>query len=211
MSNKKSETLQRVLEIASLLFVEHPFAEVSVITIARLAHCSTTTLYDVFGSKEQLFAAAVRQRLAECLPQLDTLHERQGLDALLEFTRARIEALSRPTTRAILGAISKQAEILQPVLARQMTEAQRETDETAYRCIRGALAEGSLRPLPEETLRYSIFAVSAYGPGLLSLYGTQYPVSMSDAIRMTFEPIVSESGKVILERYLRAQVADKRG
>ncbi|MDB5970629.1 MAG: TetR/AcrR family transcriptional regulator [Hydrocarboniphaga sp.] len=210
MSNKKPETLQRVLEIASLLFVEHPFPEVSVITIAKLAHCSTATIYDCFGGKEQLFAAAVRHRLKECLPYLDTLHDRQGLDALLEFTKARIEALSRPTTRAILNAISKQSEILQPALAQQMQELQRETDDTAYLCIRGALDEGSLRPLPVETLRYSIFAVSAYGPTLLSLYGTQYPMSMPDAIERTFNAIVSESGKAILERYLRERFPGER-
>ncbi len=62
--------MQAVLETAGSLFLEKGFAGTSMDEVARQAGVSKQTVYSYFSSKEQLFAAAIRQKVEE--RRLDT-------------------------------------------------------------------------------------------------------------------------------------------
>jgi TetR/AcrR family transcriptional repressor of mexJK operon len=56
---------RQILQAASKLFVEHGFAAVSMDQIASAAGVSKQTVYSHFGSKEDLFAAAIEAKCVE--------------------------------------------------------------------------------------------------------------------------------------------------
>lgn len=64
MTDKKRFSIERVKEIAAEEFARQPLENVSMSDIAAKAHCSTATIYQVFGSKQQLYRIAVQTSLA---------------------------------------------------------------------------------------------------------------------------------------------------
>jgi AcrR family transcriptional regulator len=193
-----------VLDVAAQHFVDERFETVSVGEIAHEAHCSTATIYEVYGNKDNLFVCAMSRRIQQSLPSLSSTKGYSGLRALLELVRTRIDSLASPSGRAVGQAISRQPEIMQRTLSDAMSEVRRNTEETLAPLIRASFDEGTLRPLPCDVIRYNIMAISAYEATLLGLiYGIRSPVSLPDLIRNMFAPLVSEYGQRILDNYLQ--------
>ncbi|MEU1822681.1 MULTISPECIES: TetR/AcrR family transcriptional regulator [Streptomyces] len=92
---KKRQTRQHISDIATGLFLEHGFVTVTIADIASAADVSVNTVYNYFGSKEELFldreddavewlASAVRGRRAGESPAV----------AVLRALRAEVVAVS---------------------------------------------------------------------------------------------------------------------
>jgi TetR/AcrR family transcriptional repressor of mexJK operon len=60
--NKSSAKRKQILTAATELFVEQGYASTSMDLIARKAEVSKQTVYSHFGSKDELFAAAIEER-----------------------------------------------------------------------------------------------------------------------------------------------------
>jgi AcrR family transcriptional regulator len=100
----KTKTLQRLLETAADLFLEQGFDNVSVAAIAKAAHCSTATVYDIYGNKEGLFAEAISLALTPTLIEWNA--ETSGFLALLQYTHERIIELSTVRVRRLVRAVT---------------------------------------------------------------------------------------------------------
>jgi len=196
-------TLERVLTVAAQHFVDQRFEKVSIGAIAREAHCSTATIYEVYENKDNLFVRAMSRRVQLSLPSLSAAQGHSGLRALLELVHSRIDSLSSSGNRALSRAISRQPEIMQRTLSEAMSEVRRNTEEALSIHIRSALDERTLRPIASDAIRYNIMAISAYAGTLLALiYGINTPVSAPELIHYTFAPLVSKKGQQVLDRYL---------
>jgi AcrR family transcriptional regulator len=99
MSNKKAESLRRVVEIAIQAFSRLDYDRVLIGDIAAEARCSTATVYDAFGTKEQLYEH-VRARIFERRPRqapLEPSTDEPTLSYLIDYLLEVFEALTGPT------------------------------------------------------------------------------------------------------------------
>ncbi|WP_336205195.1 TetR/AcrR family transcriptional regulator [Nonomuraea sp. LPB2021202275-12-8] len=88
---KKRETRERIADVAMGLFLARGFDNVTVAEVARAADVSVNTVFNYFGTKEDLFAD--RQELAVDLPQ-QVLREREpGEGVVRAFRRDFLDAL----------------------------------------------------------------------------------------------------------------------
>merc|ERR1711974_177483 len=85
---KSEEKRSQIIDAAGDLFMEQGHESVSMDGIAKLAGVSKQTLYSHFGSKEQLFSAAIQCKTEE-YPLADTLdnESRSCREALEHYCR----------------------------------------------------------------------------------------------------------------------------
>jgi AcrR family transcriptional regulator len=200
MTNKKSASLQRVLDVAAEFFLASRFESVSMTAIAQAAHCSTTTMYDVYGSKESLFVAAMRARLRPA-PILRP-HGESGFKTLLEYALIRISEISTAETRLVVGAVLQQYELMRDIFAAGMDRSREESDLALFELIRSAQQEGMLRPLPEEVVLDSFRCFTAFEPLLSLFYGSARHVSPRRIVFGLFTPLVTERGEAALRDFI---------
>lgn len=70
------ERTGRILESASHVFAKNDYAEVSLDEVARLAGVARGTIYNYFGSKEQLYQKVFTDRLGALMDRLEDVLER---------------------------------------------------------------------------------------------------------------------------------------
>lgn len=85
-SSSREIRRQRILESASHAFAENDYAAVSIGAVARRAAVSRGTVYNYFGSKEQLYREVLDQRFGELMV---------GLEQMLARRRDPVEQLER--------------------------------------------------------------------------------------------------------------------
>ncbi|MBO8196006.1 TetR family transcriptional regulator [Streptomyces oryzae] len=148
---------ERILASARGEFAEHGYDKVSVRAIARGAGVDAALVHHYFGTKEQVFAAAVEGAMAPVVE----------VPALLEATSR--EALGETITRAFLG-IWEDPATREPVLAIVRSAV---NNERAAAVFRGLLTPvllsrvASLLPEPDAELRVSLAAAQLVGVALL--------------------------------------------
>jgi len=208
MTRKKTDSLQRVLEVATDFFIRQRFDDVSMAGIAKAARCSTTTMYEVYGGKEQLFMAAL-EKLLHPAP----LVRSAGMTAfaqLLATAQARIEVMSVPRTRGMIMAIMRGPDPLRERYGEVIAASRKAVRQELHAAIESAVAAGRLRPLPAEVVLDNFFAVTAYEPMLLALLeDIDFPSSPSRLLRSLFVPLVTEAGRYELEMLLESSAQDQ--
>jgi AcrR family transcriptional regulator len=88
-----------VLAAAERAFLQSGYAATSMDAVADMAGVSKRTVYSNFGSKQDLFAAVIRKRCAEAVPEaLDTSHLQTDnpRDVLVEMATAFLTAIYSP-------------------------------------------------------------------------------------------------------------------
>lgn len=199
----KSESVQRILDVAGDIFVWHRLEDVSMSTIAQLAHCSTATLYQAFGSKENLFVSAMGHRLEQSVPTVREPLRQAGLAALLHIVRVRVETVSTPPNRALFRALCRQPDLMQRPINEIMKRVRQRFIDLLDPQIRVAVEEGLLRPLPQAVISNAIMGLSVYEASQTSLlFADDDSASPAQILRNTFLPLVSEKGADVLEQYL---------
>lgn len=104
-ASRPSEILDAAIEV----FLEQGFSNASMAQIAARARASKETIYNHFGSKEQLFAAiveAMSQRIVSDFDLVDTGDVRASLTA---FGRGLLDVVLDPTTTALYRVIIAEA------------------------------------------------------------------------------------------------------
>ncbi|MEV0231262.1 TetR/AcrR family transcriptional regulator [Nonomuraea sp. NPDC050786] len=137
---KKRETRQRIADIAMGLFMIKGFDNVTVAEIARTADVSVNTVFNYFGTKEDLFAD--RQDVAiDLAPQV--LRERApGESAVEAFRRDFFDALD---TRHWRYGLNQGADVFDrivseaPSLVAKLREMQEKREDALTRALAGEL------------------------------------------------------------------------
>ncbi|MFD1539531.1 TetR/AcrR family transcriptional regulator [Nonomuraea guangzhouensis] len=88
---KKRETRQRIADVAMGLFMIHGFDNVTVAQVARAADVSVNTVFNYFGTKEDLFAD--RQNEVVDLSSKVVRERRPGESIVAAFRRDFVDAL----------------------------------------------------------------------------------------------------------------------
>lgn len=73
----RMERKGRILESASQVFAKHDYADVSMDKVARMANVARGTVYNYFGSKEQLYQRVFTERLGALMDRLEEVLERE--------------------------------------------------------------------------------------------------------------------------------------
>lgn len=203
MSDKKAHSLERVIEVAAQAFSTRKFEDVSVNEISERAHCSTSTIYMSFGSKENLFLEAMKHLLDETRPGPMT-EKGPSLHTLLGFAEARIRALANPARRGTIRAISSDPDLAKPLIeclaGQQCGQIAQLLNAEIVSCIEG----GMLRPFEPQLIAYTIMAVTAYEPLVYGLlYGNERIVDVSKLLGRVFTPLMTAEGELQFRAYLR--------
>ncbi|WP_431984327.1 TetR family transcriptional regulator [Streptomyces qinglanensis] len=150
-------TRERILASARGEFAEHGYDKVSVRAVARGAGVDAALVHHYFGTKEQVFAAAVEGAIAPVLVVPELVRE-TALDAVGEtVTRRFLETWEDPATRAPLLAIVRSAV----------------NNERAAAVFRGLLTRSLLSRLaarlaaPDAELRVGLAAAQLIGSAML--------------------------------------------
>ncbi|MEU4233750.1 TetR/AcrR family transcriptional regulator [Nonomuraea sp. NPDC026600] len=98
---KKRETRQRIADMAMGLFMIHGFDNVTVAQVARAADVSVNTVFNYFGTKEDLFAD--RQNEVVDLSSKVVRERRPGESIVAAFRRDFIDALDTGDWRYGMG------------------------------------------------------------------------------------------------------------
>src|SRR6266446_9807488 len=68
---ESAQLSDRILDVATMLFLSHGFGATSIEAVAKRAGISKRTFYHRFRGKEVLFEAVVRRLIARWTPPLD--------------------------------------------------------------------------------------------------------------------------------------------
>lgn len=106
--SRSEEKRQRILETAMDLFCSQGFANTSMDAIAREADVSKQTIYSHFGSKDDLFVAAIRTKCLQANLSEDLFNEQESVGQQLQrFARLFTElVLSDDAIRVFRTCIS---------------------------------------------------------------------------------------------------------
>lgn len=71
LTPRARETRERILDAAEIVFVQRGFDAATTREIAALSKANIATVYSYFGSKENLYAAVVKRRIAPLIELMD--------------------------------------------------------------------------------------------------------------------------------------------
>lgn len=116
-SDLREDLRERILAEATSLFADGGYSRTSMRQVAEAAGCTKPALYYHFGSKEELFRAAVGACLSGLQPILAQVGQVRGStrDRLLAFARGMFESLrSNPTPMRLMLAMQTRPDHSQP-------------------------------------------------------------------------------------------------
>jgi len=200
MSNKKSESLARVVEAAIQAFSRFPYEDVLIGDIAAKAHCSTATVYDAFGGKEKLYEH-VRGRLFEQRPRQAALEpptDTPTLAYLIDYLVEIFQALTGPAiTLLTTPAAGGQSSGYKP------WEHTGLDFDTIVKEVSRCMDEGLLRHGDPHAFAFHMYAGVSYEPMLYNLMCRE-PVELDlvAMLKTTFGPLVTARGAAALDACL---------
>ncbi|MCE3031557.1 TetR family transcriptional regulator [Streptomyces sp. CMSTAAHL-2] len=164
-------TRDRILTAAREEFSAHGYDKTSVRQIAKAAGVDSALVHHYFGTKEQVFAAAVEVAFAPALAAPDTLAEGPPDGVGERLARFVFGVWENPTTRAPLLAILRSAV----------------TNETAAAVFRRLVAAQLVRrvvaarlDLPDAELRAELAAAQLVGTALMRYVLKLEPLASAD-------------------------------
>lgn len=203
MSNKKTLSLERLLELAADEFCRRRYEDVSVAEISKVAHCSTATIYDVFCGKDELFRRAMLSRLDRSWPQMPDVGSGAALPRLLDYFETRLRTLASEESRKVCSAVIAQRAIIGEVFLAELHRHRAAVDRIMTRFVELAVMEGTIATETPASVGYLLSASCAYESTLYGLtFGIESPVNFGEVVRKTFSPFVTSRGRAALERHL---------
>ncbi|GHH85503.1 TetR family transcriptional regulator [Streptomyces sulfonofaciens] len=175
-------TRDRILEAAREEFSERGYAKVSVRGIAKSAGVDPALVHHYFGTKEQVFEAAITDAFAPALT---------GADAL---AAGPPEAVGERLTRFILGIWENPA-TRAPLLAIVRSAVSYETAAAVFRRLVAAQLLGRIvrqLDLPDAELRAELAAAQLVGIAML-----RYVIKVEPLASVTAEEIIARVAPVV--------------
>ncbi|MBE1527991.1 AcrR family transcriptional regulator [Sphingopyxis sp. OAS728] len=133
----KADTIDALLESATLSFARDSFSGASLREVAARANLALGTIHFYFGSKTELYAAATRKIWLEISNERDALLARALEDGATGETLLRelVRALGEPIIRRALGTDERELAQLKVVRGRVPDEQGGELDRSAGRSV----------------------------------------------------------------------------
>ena len=202
MTDKKSDSLARVVEAAIRAFSTQRFGDVRIGQIGQEAHCSTATIYDAFGSKEGLFNY-VRGQLTQDLPRQtpwEAALAASPLLAILDYLMEVFTALTSPTLSILLTAQNAgEGSGYSPF------EHSGLDFDTVMTNVSAGMEAGLLRQGDPRACTFLLFAGISYEPMLYLAMARRRAEERLDPaaiLRSIFRPLATEAGERIVEAYV---------
>ncbi|WP_416975198.1 TetR family transcriptional regulator [Streptomyces sp. 4F14] len=170
MEAASGETRAKILAVAREEFSERGYEKTSVRGIAKAAGVDSALVHHYFGTKEQMFAAAVEDAVAPALNAPDILVDGPLEETGERFARFVFGVWENPTTRTPLLAILRSAV----------------TNDTAAAVFRRLVASQLLRrvaarvDLPDAELRAELAAAQLIGCAMLRYVIKVEPLASAD-------------------------------
>ena len=145
-SEEQHATAGRILEVASRMFAEKGFANVSVRDICRDSGTTAPVIYYYFGSKKGLFEAVARKQISmeEFIRKLISASRapdpRSGLESFISTYLA-----SFPEHTFDIGLYMRDSATLDKHSARMVSEDLEKISEIATRLVERAIERGAFR------------------------------------------------------------------
>jgi AcrR family transcriptional regulator len=136
-STEEAPVRRRILEAAFSAFTESGFAETSTLEIATRARVSKRELYALFGSKNDILTACIRERSKrfQLPPQLPEASDRESFAGILNaFGSKMLREISDPAVIAVFRLAIAEA-FRSPEVAQALNAAGIETSRAALREI----------------------------------------------------------------------------
>ena len=159
---RKQRTMDALLAAAQAMFSERPVDEVTVEEIGQHAGVAVGSIYNNFGSKEGLYAAAVARALDVDRDYMDRAYtpDRKPVEQLLAASEQYLLfALDHPQFFRMLAFPAKPGPY--PAAAETAALLSRRVDEQNARmvdAIERGIADGSIRPLDPRTTATILWA-----------------------------------------------------
>ena len=185
-SGAAGETRDRILAAAREEFSEHGYEKTSVRGIAKAAGVDSALVHHYFGTKEQLFQAAVETVFAPALSAPDVIFEGPADEVGERFARFLFGVWENPVTRTPLLAVLRSAvtnEVAAAVFRRLVTS-------QLMRRVAGRLG------LPDAELRAELAAAQLVGVAMM-----RYVIKLEPLASADIEVIVARVAPVV-QRHL---------
>ncbi|MFD5715517.1 TetR family transcriptional regulator [Streptomyces pharetrae] len=181
-SGAAGDTRDRILAAAREQFSEHGYEKTSVRGIAKAAGVDSALVHHYFGTKEQVFQAAVETVFAPALRAPDVIFEGPADEVGERFARFLFGVWENPVTRTPLLAVLRSAvnnEVAAAVFRRLVTS-------QLLRRVAGRL------DLPDAELRAELAAAQLVGVAMMRYVIKLEPLASADmdAIVARVAPVV---------------------
>ena len=208
MSDKKARSLDRVVEVAMQAFIDRRIDEVSINSIAEQAHCSTATIYEVFGSKEELYRVALARSIeATPSPRVKRVPGEPVLYPLLAYSEQHLRFISSAACSRIdqlmIGNLAISEDIVSRTMDREVTLMRDIISGEVDVCLQHRL----FRNISRKSIVYCISACTSYAPLTAGLFYRKPSLApISDLLDLSFEPLVTPKGRSQLKQYIAERV-----
>lgn len=202
MQSKKSLALERVIENACNAILNNKFHSVSVSEIAHASRCSTATIYEIYGSKDNLFTDALGKLLHDWAAPEPKTDSEDSFESLFDYMRERLFYFEHPTTRRLLAAIHD-GESRGGHISRWLMD-QRSSFRQLVSLIEDTIRSGDLVMMDSDSIGYIMMASSSYESVMAGIImGTEAKVDHIEILRKSFTPLVTCQGAARLNILLR--------
>jgi AcrR family transcriptional regulator len=209
MSDKKTRSLQRVVDMAVEAFRSDRLRDMSINVIAKEARCSTATIYEVFGSKWQLYRIAAKASIERGdHPRIEESTQQGSIEKLFGFCEARIVHLASHERGRGEHLLNSRADIsggdMRDYVQRQLSYIR----EAVEGPVRRAIDEGLLLPFDVAAHVHAIISGTGFGPMVTGNYQLDPDCNWQTTLRLTFAPLLTAEGQVALEAFVARRWAE---
>jgi len=177
----RNETVQRILDAAEVLFLEHHYADVSVSQVAEAAALTKGAVYHYFPSKEQLYLAMLHRDLASKRELYRSVAVAVSDSAAERLRRLTAAFLGLPENkRRLMGLVRRDVNVFPPPLRDELVRAYQDALPNQIELIvRDGVRAGELVPGDARLLAWQYVALVEV---LLTPYATQRFASGEDEV-----------------------------
>lgn len=203
MSRDKRASLQRTLWAASEMLIERRGQNMSMAEVARMAHCSTSTIYEAFTSKDDLaYQAILHEREVKRVPIVAVPENDQGaFPCLLDYLERRVFFLNEQRNSGICAAIL--------TLEDHADDLGQHLHETGFQLhrlvpvVEAASRHGDLRHGNPRNMAYCVVGAASFEPFMVNLMNKKR-LDIADVVEQAVEPFVTEQSRDALTQFLIA-------
>ena len=200
ITQRKQVALERVVAVVAEKLLKTGGVDVSVGEIAAEARCSTSTIYEAFGSKEGLLDHVFKIfQQGEAAPVAGELDPDTVFEQLVDFLIRRIRFFGRRHTAAVIRAIILRANRDNDNLLQWFER--RDPSHTAAAFVAASMDAGMIIRHDAALTAHVIVAGISYEPMITALLLDEL-VSVSALMRTVLTPHLTAEGLIRLEAIL---------
>ena len=202
ISARKRRSLARAIGVAAEMFAVRGYQNVSITDIAVAAHCSTATIYEAAGTKQDFFLKALNwAHDAWRSPSVAPLSAgMSALEAIVDFGVRRVTYLCDPHSRNLTALTLVAADRAREGLKKLFRE--RDQAIGLEQLVRMAMNEGTLRVTSTRSAVHCILSAMSFEPILMNLYFRRR-VDILALLRTVLDPLLTVGGREELEPLLQ--------